>query len=143
MNKTIKIFATLTIISLIALAAACGGSSSSGGDMKKIADKKVGDNLTVTISNADGKLKNGAQDIMLSFTDGAGNPVEIKAASLNFNMPAMGSMAEMNNAANLTTTGTPGQFKGKVNIEMAGEWIAQVSYEGAQTGKTTIPMTAF
>lgn len=143
MNKTIKIFATLTIISLIALAAACGSSPSSGGDMKKIADKKVGDNLTVTISNAEGKLKNGSQDIMLSFTDGTGNPVEIKAASLNFNMPAMGSMAEMNNAANLTTTGTTGQFKGKVNIEMAGEWIAQISYEGAQNGKTTISMTAY
>lgn len=141
MNKKITIFATLIIISLIALAAACGGSSS-GGDMKKIADKKVGDNLTVTISNADGKLKNGNQDIMLSFTDGTGNPVEIKAASLNFNMPAMGSMAEMNDAAQLSTTSTPGQFKGKVNVQMAGDWTAQVSYEGAQAGKTTIPVSA-
>ncbi len=145
MKQNLRILGLIAIFSMLALAAACGGSSSpaSGGGMKKIADKKVSDNLTVTISNAEGKLKNGAQEVMLAFTDGAGNPVEIKAASLNFNMPAMGSMAEMNNAANLTTTGTPGQFKGKVDIEMAGEWIAQISYEGAQTGKTTIPMTAY
>lgn len=141
MKQNIKLFGLLALFSLIAFAAACGGASS--GDMKKIADKKIGNDLVVTISNADGKLKNGTQDIMLTFTDGAGKPVEIKAASLNFNMPAMGSMAEMNDAAQLNTTSTPGQFKGKVNIQMAGDWTAQISYEGAQTGKTTIPMTAY
>ncbi|MGI8669587.1 MAG: FixH family protein [Aridibacter sp.] len=135
MNRTIKIIALTTLFSLIALAAAC---SSGGSDMKKITEKKINDNLTVMLSGKDGKLKNGQQEIMLSFTDGSGNPVDIKAASLNFNMPAMGSMAEMNNAANLTTTGTKGQFKGKVNVEMAGDWTAQLSYEGAETGNTTI-----
>ena len=35
----------------------------------------------------------------------------------------MGTMAEMNEASNLSTTSTPGQFKGSVDISMAGDWI--------------------
>ena len=55
----------------------------------------------------------------------------------------MGSMAEMNDAASLSTTSTAGQFKGKVKVEMAGDWIAQISYEGQETGKTTMKVTAY
>ena len=138
--KITKLVTALIIFAVVAFAAACGDNSAGG--MKQIATKKVSDDLTVTISGADGKLKNGEQTIMLAFTDGAGKPVAINAATLNFNMPAMGSMAEMNDAANLTTTGTPGQFKGSLNIQMAGDWTAQITYEGAQTGKTTIPVKA-
>ncbi|NNE98507.1 MAG: FixH family protein [Pyrinomonadaceae bacterium] len=141
MNKATNIIGLVILLALIALGAACSGAATESG-MKVFATKKVSDNLTITLSGEDGKLKNGQQEIMLSFTDGSGKPVEIKAATLNFNMPAMGSMAEMNNAAELTTTGTPGQFKGNLNIEMKGDWIAQVSYEGAESGKTTISTKA-
>jgi len=144
MTKT-KIIGLAILISLVALTVGCGGGAGTATEtgMKKIMDQKVNDQLTVTLSNAEGKLKNGEQDLMLAFTDGSGKPVEIKAASLNFNMPAMGSMAEMNDPATLSTTGTPGQFKGKVKIEMAGDWIAQISYEGKESGKTTMKMTAY
>lgn len=141
MNRTIKITGLTILLSLVAIAAACGGAAT-GSDMKEITTKKVNDKLTVTLSSADGKLKSGQQEIMLAFTDGSGKPVDINAATLNFNMPAMGSMAEMNNAAELTTTGTPGQFKGKLNVEMAGDWTAQVSYDGAEKGSTTISTKA-
>jgi hypothetical protein len=58
-------------------------------------------------------------------------------------MPAMGSMSAMNNPATLTTTGTPGVYKGSVDIEMTGEWQAQVAFEGpAGKGKATLPVTA-
>ncbi len=144
MKKTQTFIGLIALFALVVFVAACGGASSgTGTGMKKIMDKKVNDNLTVTLSNAEGKLKKGEQELILSFTDGSGKPVEIKAASLNFNMPAMGTMAEMNNASNLTTTSTAGQFRGSVNIEMAGEWIAQISYEGAETGKTTMKITAY
>ena len=144
MTKT-KIIGLVVLVSLIALAVGCGSSAgtATGSSMKKIMDQKVNDQLTVTLSNAEGKLKSGEQDLMLTFTDGSGKPAEIKAASLNFNMPAMGSMAEMNDPATLSTTGTAGQFKGKVKIEMAGDWIAQISYEGKETDKTTMKMTAY
>ncbi|REJ76436.1 MAG: hypothetical protein DWQ47_12595 [Acidobacteria bacterium] len=140
----IKTIITMIIMAAIGVAAAaCGSSASQDSGMKTIAEKKVGENLNVAISNAEGKLKNGEQQIGLKFTDGSGNPVEISAASLNFNMPAMGSMAEMNDPATLSTTSTAGEFRGNVNIQMAGDWTAQISYEGAETGKTTIGVTAY
>ena len=57
---------------------------------------------------------------MLSFTDSSGKPMDVGAVSLNFHMPAMGGMAAMNDAVSFTTTGTPGVYRGKVNIGMAG-----------------------
>jgi hypothetical protein len=138
MNTKTLLILTIVIVAGIA-AAACGGGSTA---MSTVAEKKVGDGLTVSISSADGRLKNGQQDIMLKFTDGANQPVEISAASLKFHMPAMGSMAEMNSAASLTTTRTTGEFEGKVDLEMAGEWQAQIIYEGKETGETTITVTS-
>jgi nitrogen fixation protein FixH len=139
--KKNSIFFSAILLTFGLLLGACGSAGSKSATTK-IADKKIRDSLTVTLSNADGKLKNGQQTVTLSFTDGAGKPVEMKAASLNFNMPAMGSMAEMNSAATLSTTATPGEFTGAVDLEMAGEWQAQISYEGNEAGKTTISLTA-
>lgn len=143
MKKTITIFG-LTILFLIgALAAACGGDSSSS-QSKVIKSSPIGNNMTVSLMNDTGKLKNGEQELMLEFKDSAGKTVDVGAASLNFNMPAMGSMAEMNDSATLTTTSTPGVYKGKVKIEMPGEWQAQISFEGASgNGKTSFPVTAY
>ena len=79
----------------------------------------------------------------LTFADPSGKPVDVGSASLNFFMPAMGSMSAMNNPATFTTTGTPGVYAGKVNLEMAGEWQGQIAYEGAVgAGKATLTITA-
>ena len=140
-----KIILTISVISLLVLAAACGGGSnnSAGGAAKAIKSAPAGNNLTVSLSTADGVLRDGEQNITLSFTDASGKPVDVGAASLNFHMPAMGAMAVMNDAAVLTTTGTPGVYNGKVKLQMAGEWQAQISYEGAAgKGRVSIPVTA-
>lgn len=137
-----KLFIGILLVSIAVVAAGCGvGSSDSG--MKHVAQTKADGDILVSILHPEGKLKNGAQEIGLRFTDPEGNPVDISAASLNFHMPAMGSMAEMNDSAMLNTTSTPGMFKGKVDLQMAGDWIAQVSFEGKETGKTTMKVTAY
>lgn len=143
MKKT----ATLTLIILAAtlLAAACGSgsqpTSDNPGQGKVIKSGTIGDNLAVTLSSSTGTFKTGKQELFLAFTDKSGKPVDVGAASLNFYMPAMGSMAAMNDAATLTTTSVPGIYKGSVQIQMAGEWQAQISIEGpAGTAKTSIPM---
>lgn len=142
MNK-LKVFIGLTIIfSIVLLAAACGGAGSSG--QNKVIKSGTINNLTVSLLNDTGKLKNGEQELLLEFKDSSGKTVDVGSASLNFNMPAMGSMAEMNDPATLTTTSTPGVYKGKVKIEMPGEWIAQISIDGAAgKGKTSFPLTAY
>ena len=142
--KKIIAFTTLLLVSLFTLAACSSknGSSSSAPTGKTIKAVQVS-NLTATLSNSTGQLKQGDQEVTLSFTDSSGKPVDVGAVSLNFHMPAMGSMAAMNDAVTFTTTGTPGVYTGKVNIEMAGEWQGQLAYEGpAGTGKTTFTVTA-
>ena len=148
-----KIFVSIAITSLtglILLGAACSSDSKPTAENpipgKVIKSGPIGDKLMVTLSNDTGKLKSGEQEIMLTFTDTAGKAIDVgmvSAAALNFRMPAMGSMAQMNNAATFTSTSVPGVYKGKVTLDMAGEWQAQISYEGsAGSGKTMIPVSA-
>jgi membrane fusion protein, copper/silver efflux system len=137
-----KLFVFASVVALLVITAACGSKTDSPAQSgKAIASVKVND-LTATLSNNAGQLKAGEQEVTLAFTDSAGKPVDVGAVSLNFHMPAMGSMAAMNNAVTFTTT-TPGVYNGKVNIEMAGEWQGQLAYEGpAGKGKGTFSVTA-
>jgi hypothetical protein len=130
---------TLTLISAaLALASACGG----GAAAKEIKSGKVGD-LNVTLAGADGVLRHGDSELTLTFKDASGKTVDVGSASLNFYMPAMGSMAAMNDPATLTTTPEPGVYRATVKLEMAGEWQAQLAYEGPRgSGKGSLAVTA-
>jgi YtkA-like len=136
-----KLIVAVAILSIAALfVAACHGVNSSS--EKVIKSVKSGE-LTITLSNSTGELKNGENDLMITFFDTAGKPVDVGAASLNFHMAAMGSMAEMNDRATLTTTETPGKYRAQVNIEMAGSWEAQVKYQGQRgTGREAMTVQA-
>ncbi|MDQ3011553.1 MAG: FixH family protein [Acidobacteriota bacterium] len=131
----------LFAITLALIAAACSKSGSADGG--KIIKSAKSSDMTVTLSNSTGELKNGDNELMVTFTDAAGKPVDVGAASLNIHMAAMGTMAEMNNKATLTTTETPGKYHARVNIEMKGTWEAQVKYQGAHgTGQTSMTVQA-
>ena len=138
--KTKSVLATLAITLTFLFVAACRSAGSS--DEKLIKSVKSGD-MTVTLSSSTGELKSGDNEVMVTFTDASGKPVDVGAASLNFHMAAMGSMAEMNDRGTLTTTETPGKYRAKVNIEIAGTWEAQVKYQGAHgTGQTSMNVQA-
>ena len=138
MKKLVSVFA---LVSLALSAAACGPNSSTDTG-KVIKTAPVGNNLTVTLSNSAGVLRSGDNDFVVSFKDASGNTVEVGAVALSFYMPAMGTMPPMNNNVTFTTTGTPGVYQGKMKLEMAGDWQAQVSYEGASgKGKTSFTVT--
>ena len=134
-----------TVISLaiaisIVILAACGRTGSSSAE-KTIKSTKSGD-TTISLSSASGEIKSGENDLTLSFTDAAGKPVDVPAASLKFHMPAMGAMAEMNDVATLTTTDTPGKFRARVNIEAEGSWEAMISFQGSHgTEQATMSVT--
>jgi len=137
----LKTVAFLSLLTFTLLSFACGGGGASTG--KAIKSGPAGNNLTATISSADGVLRNGKQNFTLTFADQSGKAVDVGSVALNFFMPAMGSMAAMNNPASFTTTDTPGVYAGKVDLEMAGEWQAQITYDGpAGKGKATITITA-
>jgi YtkA-like len=144
-----KILAVSLLSALALLAAACGsgpGGASTGGTVstgKVIKSAPVGNNLTAELANEVGALKHGEAEFYLTFKDASGKPVEVGAVALNFYMPGMGAMPVMNDPTTFTTTSTPGVYHGKAKIEMAGEWQAQISYEGPKgTGKTSFPVSA-
>jgi hypothetical protein len=139
-----KLITILLLSSLALFAAACGsGGTSTGNAGKPFKSGPAGNNLTVTLSNPDGVLRKGKQDFTLTFADASGKPVDVGAVALNFYMPAMGSMAAMNAPSTFTTTGTPGVYAGTTDIEMTGEWQAQITYDGpAGKGKANLPVTA-
>jgi nitrogen fixation protein FixH len=131
------------VVALLVIAAACSSKTGSNVPTDTAIKTVTVESLTATLSNSTGKLKQGNQEVTLAFTDSSSKPVDVGAVSLNFHMPAMGGMAAMNDAVRFTTTDTPGVYHGKVNIGMAGEWQAQLAYEGAAgTGKTTFSVTA-
>ena len=132
----------VSLFSALLLVAACG-SKSSGVDTGKVIKSAPVGNLTVTLSNSSGQIKHGGDEFFLTLKDSSGKPVEVGAAAVTFHMPQMGSMAPMNDPATLTTTDTPGVYRAKANIETAGEWQTQVSYEGpAGKGRTSFSVTA-
>jgi hypothetical protein len=141
--KKFVIAMAITIAGVL-LVVACGSKSGNVAKTrpgKVIKSAPIG-NLIVTLSNEAGQLKSGNQEVMLTFADSSGKPVDVGAVSLNFHMAQMGTMAAMNDQAAFTTTETPGIYRGKVKIEMAGEWQAQLAYEGpAGSGKTTITVS--
>ena len=139
-KKTIFTAFVIAIATLIA--AACGGRAGSSNSEKVIKSTSAG-NLTVTLANGTGELKSGDNDLVITFADASGKTVEVGAASLNFHMPAMGSMAEMSDQATLTTTDTPGKYRAKVTLEVGGTWEAQIKYQGPQgTGQASMTVNA-
>ena len=136
-----KLLLPLTLGALVVLIAACGSKRTV--DTGKLIKSGTVGNLTVTLSNSAGQLKHGGDEFFLTFKDSSGKPVDVGAASLTFHMPQMGSMMPMNDPATLTTTETAGIYHGKANIQMAGEWQAQISFEGsAGKGQASLSVTA-
>jgi hypothetical protein len=137
-----KYFLALSLVALPFLAAACGSNNSKPVDAGKVVKSAPVGNLTVDISSPTGQIKHGGDEFFAAFKDASGKPVDVGAAALVFHMAAMGPMAAMNDQTTFTTTATPGIYRGKANVEMAGEWQAQVSYEGpAGKGQTSFPVT--
>jgi uncharacterized protein YaaQ len=137
----IKFAISLSLTGLLIVTAACGSKTTDTG--KVIKSAPAGNNLTVSLATSDGVLKKGDTGFMLTFKDSSGKPVDVGAVALTFHMPQMGTMAEMNTAATLKTTETPGVYRGRANIEMTGEWQVNITYEGpAGRGQASFPITA-
>ena len=136
-----KLGIVLSLIGLAVFIAACGSKTNDAG--RVIKSVSAGNNLTVALASSDGALKHGNSEFTLTFNDSSGKPVDVGAVALTFHMPQMGSMAEMNDTATFTTTETPGVYRGKANIEVAGEWQVRITYDGPKgRGQANFPVTA-
>jgi len=132
-----KIRFSIALLCIVSVIACKGGAIGE----TPIKTTKAGD-MTVTLASRGGELKSGETELFIAFTDAAGNPVDVGAASLVFHMAGMGTMPEMNDKAQLTTTETPGRYRAQANIQMSGTWEAQVAYQGSQgTGQATMTVS--
>jgi hypothetical protein len=138
-----KLAISLTVIAVAALFVACGSTGQESAPGKVIKSVPAGNGLTVSLATADGVLKHGNSEFTITFADASGKPVDVGAVGLTLHMPQMGTMAEMNHAASFTTTATPGIYNGKTQIEVAGEWLVKITYEGPKgRGQASFPVTA-
>ena len=136
-----KVVIVMSLIALALIIAACGSKTTDAG--KVIKSAQAGNNLTVALATSDGVLKHGNSEFTLTFSDSSGKPVDVGAVALTFHMPQMGTMSEMNDTSTFTTTETPGVYRGKANIQVAGEWQVKVTYDGPKgRGQATFPITA-
>ena len=90
MKKSVLTIEMALVIALV-ITVACSSKPDSNIEVqsgKRIKSVTVG-NLTATLSNSTGQLKQGAQEITLTFTDASGKPVDVGAVSLNFHMAQM------------------------------------------------------
>jgi hypothetical protein len=97
--------------------------------------------LTVKLSSSNGQLKSGDNDVLIEFRDSGGNLVDVGNVrfELNMNMPGM----QMNEGATIQPTGTPGRYRAKIKVGMAGDWTGKISYHGPHgDGETTITLSA-
>ena len=133
----------LAVIGLAVLLGACSSAPQGASTARTIKSTPGGNGLTVSLATSDGVLRHGNTEFTLTFADASGKPVDVGAVAVTFHMPQMGTMAEMNDHATLTTTATPGVYSGKAQIETAGEWQTKITYEGpAGRGQASFPVTA-
>ena len=85
MKQTLIVIALAMTLALFACGPKSDRTVPTGKTIKSV---PVG-NLTATLSNDSGVLKHGDQDLMLSFADSSGKPIDVGAVSLSFHMPAM------------------------------------------------------
>lgn len=153
-----KILLLFTIILLLTFFAACketptnnapsnatgtppSQASSMASTGKVFGSGKSGD-ITATLSNALGQLKDGDNEFTIEFRNAAGQSVDVGAITMFIDMPAMPpTMPYMKNNVKLVTTNTPGIYQATVHLEMAGTWNVHIAYKGgAGEGKIEFPL---
>jgi hypothetical protein len=140
MNRKLAVVFVLALVAATITVACDGGKAAVSDKTIKSANSN---GLTITLASDSGDIKSGNNDLYLIFADESGKTVDVGAASLKFHMPAMGSMAEMNDAATLTTTDTAGRYRAHVHMDMAGTWEATVNYQGPKgIGQATMSVIA-
>ena len=131
---------TALLLSLTMSCTPAGDSGTAAVPGKPIQSAQAG-GLTVTIASQSGVLKSGRNEVILAFTDASGKPVDVSTPSLQLHMPAMGSMPAMTHTATVSRTGT-GQYAAPVEISMAGQWEAVVTFAGpAGQARAAMPVS--
>jgi Cu(I)/Ag(I) efflux system membrane protein CusA/SilA len=92
--------------------------------------------LTITLSTPAGQLRHANNEVLIEFRNDAGELADAGDVKfeLDMNMPGM----TMHSASAIERIGT-GQYRAKLKPDMAGDWVAKVSFAGpAGKGETSL-----
>jgi len=95
--------------------------------------------LTVNFYHPEGGLKFAMNEVVIEFRDAARNvPVDVGTVKfdLDMNMPGM----VMHSGSTITPAGEPGRYRAKIKPDMAGDWTAQLHYDGPR-GQGSVSFT--
>ena len=120
--RTKSMLSALVVVILGLVLAACGSKSNGGGgELKQIAQQRVGDYLVTLLSDT-GQLKQGKNKYALEFRKASDNQlVDVGEVKLSSRMPMPG-MSDMLGGASATPSGTPGRYTVESDFEMRGKW---------------------
>jgi hypothetical protein len=97
--------------------------------------------LTINLIAAQGALHQGDNDMLIEFRNSTGQLVDAGKVKFETNMN-MASMV-MHSGATIERTATPGRYRAQINLGMAGDWNATLSFDGpAGKGETNFSITA-
>jgi hypothetical protein len=91
--------------------------------------------LSVTLSSLGGLLKSGDNDVLIEFRDPKNQLVDVGDVNfaIDMNMPGM----QMHEGATVQRSATPGQYRAKIKPDMAGDWMAKLSFNGPRGSRQT------
>jgi hypothetical protein len=85
--------------------------------------------LTVKLMAPGGQFRKGDNNVLIEFHDSGGQLVDVGDANftMDMNMPGM----VMHGGGPAQRTGTAGQYRAKIKTDMAGDWMAKLSFNGS------------
>jgi copper/silver efflux system protein len=92
--------------------------------------------LTANFIAREGQLRQGNNEVLIEFRDRNDQLVDVGNVrfDMDMNMPGM----QMNGGATIQGTGTPGRYRAKIKVGMAGDWAAKLSFNGPRgSGQTS------
>jgi hypothetical protein len=121
----------LAVVILGLTLTACSKSSGSGGELKQVAQQRVGDYVVSLLSDS-GQLKQGPNKYVMEFRKASDNQlVDVGEVKLSSRMPMPG-MSDMTGGASATPSGTPGRYNVESDFEMRGKWNFQATFGNNQ-----------
>ena len=105
-----------------------------------IASDSIND-LTVRVSDRDGKLHQGDNETTIEFRDAKARLVDVGKVNLQIDSKIPGS--QIHREVVVERTAIRGLYRAKIQLDMSGDWNMKISYDGPHgKGETTFPVPA-
>jgi Cu(I)/Ag(I) efflux system membrane protein CusA/SilA len=128
------------VTALVLIGAAVSGYSlwrHSQGDASSMTTDSLGEpfatrsenGLTINFYNSEGGLRFAENEVVIQFLDAStGEPIDVGIVTfaLDMNMPGM----VMHSGSTIEPAGVVGRYRAKIKPDMAGDWTAQLHYDG-------------